>query len=119
MYLLCLMKQAGRGLGTFFIITTTVQAGIPLWSFSPIGSPVVTVSATGTAAVSYTVINNSRQPHQLVLLPKTPNGISQTGGPCILAAKSPTNPNPTCTLNLSINGSALPADNVSGGPVLC
>lgn len=37
----------------------------------------------------------------------------------MLAGNSPTNPNPTCTLNLSINGSALPANTVSGGPVLC
>lgn len=114
-----LMNQTGLGLSTFCMITTTVYAGSPLWSFSPIGSPVVAVSATGTATVSYTVTNNSKKPHRLVLSAKTPTGISQTGGPCVLEAKSPANPNPTCTLILSINGSALPANNLSGGPSLC
>lgn len=37
----------------------------------------------------------------------------------MLAGISPANPNPTCTLTLSINGSALPENNLSGGPVLC
>lgn len=98
---------------------STVQAGVQVWSFSPNGSPAVSVSALDTATVSYTVTNNSRKPHRLVLSSKTPAGISQTGGPCVLAAKSPTTPNPTCTLTLSINGSALPANNLSGGPSLC
>ena len=114
----CLAKQ-GLGLSAFCIITTTVHAGMPVWSFSPNGSPQVSVSATGTAVVSYTITNNSKKPHRLVLSSKTPAGISQSGGPCVLMGKSPENPNPTCTLTLSINGSALPADNISGGPILC
>lgn len=113
------LTNQGLGLSAFFMMTTTVYAGIPVWSITPNGSPVVTVSATGTAAVSYTVTNNSKKPHRLVLSAKTPTGISQTGGPCVLAAKSPINPNPTCTLTLNINGSALPANNLSGGPSLC
>lgn len=113
------LTNQGLGLSAFCIITTTVHAGIPVWSFSPNGSPVVTVSATGTATVSYTLTNNSRKPHRLVLSSKTPAGISQPGGPCVLAAKSAANPTPTCTLTLSINGSALPANNLSGGPSLC
>lgn len=96
-----------------------VQAAMPLWSFSPNGSPVVTVSATGVATVSYTVHNNSKKPHRLVLSAKTSTGISQPGGSCVLAGKSPANPNPTCTLILSINGSALPMNTLSGGPSLC
>ncbi|RAP36641.1 hypothetical protein B1207_07500 [Legionella quinlivanii] len=108
-----------QSLSLSIFITTVVHAGIPLWSFSPNGSPVVFVSATGTATVSYTVSNNSQKPHRLVLSSDTPTGISQAGGPCVLAARSPVNPNPTCILTLSINGSALPANNVSGGPVLC
>ena len=113
------LTNQALGLSAFCIITTTVHAGIPVWSFSPNGSPAVTVSATGTATVSYTVTNNSRKPLRLVLSSKTPTGIAQPGGPCVLAAKSPANPNPTCILTLSINGSALPANNLSGGPSLC
>lgn len=107
------------GLTALCIITTTIHAGIPLWSFSPNGSPQVTISATGTATVSYTVTNNSKKPHQLMLSSKTPSGITQSGGPCVLEGKSPANPNPTCTLILSINGSALTENTVSGGPFLC
>lgn len=113
------LKNQGLGLSAFCMITTTIHAGIPAWSLSPNGSPVVNVSATGTAIISYTATNKSDKPHQLVLSKKTPTGISQQGGACILAAKSPTTPNPTCTLTLSINGSALPANTVTGGPKLC
>lgn len=114
-----LMNQTGLAISAFCMITTTAHASIPAWSVSPIGSPVVTVSATGTAAISYTVTNNSQKPHRLVLSSETPSGISQLGGPCVLAGKSKKNPSPTCTLNLRINGSALPANTVSGGPILC
>ena len=100
-------------------LMSTVQAGIPVWSFSPIGSPVVSVSATETAVVKYTVTNNSNKSHQLVLSSNTPAGISQSGGPCVLAGKSPANPSPSYTLTLSINGSTLPSNNLSGGPSLC
>jgi hypothetical protein len=113
-----LTNQILLGLSSMCLMST-VQAEIPVWSFSPIGSPVVTVSATGTATVKYTITNNSKKPHRLVLSSKTLSGISQSGGPCVLAGKSPANPAPTCTLTLSINGSALPANNLSGGPSLC
>ena len=113
-----LTNQILLGLGSMCLLST-VQAGIPVWSFSPIGSPVVSVSATGTATVQYTITNNSKKPHRLVLSSKTPAGISQSGGPCVLAGKSPANPNPICTLTLSINGSALPANSIEGGPSLC
>lgn len=116
---LYLVNQARLSFTALFIISTTTHAGTPLWSFSPNGSPVVSVSAIGTEPVSYTITNNSKKSHSLVLSSKTPAGIVQSGGPCVLAPKSPTNPNPTCILNLSINGSALPANNISGGPVLC
>ena len=113
------LANQGLGLGALFLITTTVHAAIPLWSFSPNGSPVITVSATGTATINYTLTNNSKKPHRLLLSSQTPAGISQQGGPCVLKAKSPTNPNPTCILTISVNGSALPANSVSGGPVMC
>ncbi|WP_412758144.1 hypothetical protein [Legionella bozemanae] len=57
-----LTNQILLGLSNMCLMST-VQARIPVWSFSPIGSPVVTVSATGVATVSYTVRNNSKNPH--------------------------------------------------------
>jgi hypothetical protein len=107
------------GLITFILLSNTVQAGIPAWSFSTNGSPIITVSATETATASYILSNNSKKSHRLVLATQTPAGISQTGDPCMLAAKSPANPNPTCTLTLNIDGSALPTDTIFGGPILC
>lgn len=103
----------------FYIFTTMAQAGLPMWGFTANGNPAVMVSAAGTVSISYTINNNSKKPHRLVLSSKTPTGISQSGSPCVLAAKSPSNPNPTCTLNLKIKGSALPANTISGGPYLC
>ncbi|MBA2711425.1 MAG: hypothetical protein H0U57_12645 [Tatlockia sp.] len=55
---------------------TTAQAELPVWSFSHDTTPVVAVSSTGTATMQYTIINNSYKPHQLVLSPTTPTGIS-------------------------------------------
>lgn len=110
-----LRKQTGLGLSAFCFITTA-QAGIPLWSIIPNGSPEVSVSATGTATVQYTVSNNSKKAHRLTLSAKTPKGIGQSG-PCILGPKGAMNS--TCTLTLTINGSALPSNTVSGGPILC
>jgi hypothetical protein len=118
MKLSSLMNQTLLGLSCLCLMNT-VQAQMPVWSFTPIGSPVVTVSATSVASVSYTVRNNSSKPHQLMLSSTTPSGISQLGGPCVLAARSAANPTPTCTLTLGINGSALPANNLFGGPSLC
>lgn len=69
-----------------FCFFTTAQATLPVWSFSHDTTPIVTVSATGTASVQYTISNNSFKPHQLVLSPQTPSGISQVG-PCILGPK--------------------------------
>lgn len=45
---------------TGLVLMNTAWAGIPVWSFSPIGSPVVSVSATGTEKVEYTITNNSK-----------------------------------------------------------
>ena len=106
-------------LSAFCIMAGTSHAGIPVWSFTPNGSPVVNVTNTGTATVSYTITNNSAKPHQLLRSSNSPAGITQSGGPCVLAGKSVANPTPTCTLTLNINGSQLPADNLSGGPILC
>jgi hypothetical protein len=54
-----LTNQILLGLSSMCLMST-VQAGSPLWSFSPIGSPVVSVSATETKPVKYTITNNSK-----------------------------------------------------------
>jgi hypothetical protein len=79
----------------------------------------VIISDTDVTTVRYTVHNNSKKSHRLVLSITTPVGISQSGEPCVLAAKSADNPDPTCILTLNINGHALPANILMGGPSLC
>jgi hypothetical protein len=103
-----------KGILVLLTVGSAAHAGIPVWSFTPIGSPVISVSATGTATASYTITNNSKKSHQLVLSANTPSGITQSGGACVLVGLGS-----TCTLTLNINGSALPSDNISGGPILC
>lgn len=103
-----------KGILALLTVGSAAHAGIPVWNFTPIGSPVISVSATGTATASYTITNNSKKPHQLVLSANTPSGITQSGGACVLPGLGS-----TCTLTLNINGSALPSDNVSGTPILC
>ena len=107
-----LISQLGMGFITFCFITAA-PAGIPIWSFAPVTGfpPTTMVSATGTATVKYTVSNNSSKAHKLVLKPQT--GVSQNGS-CILEHKGS-----SCTLLLTITGSALPASGLSGGPMLC
>jgi len=93
-----------------------VHAGTPLWTFTPLTPTTITVAGSDTATVRYQVTNQSRKSHTLAM--KAIPGVTQltTPGNC---------PNPfvlgyqqSCTLTLSINGSALNG-NVIGGPVVC
>ena len=93
-----------------------VYAGIPLWTFTPLTATTISVSTSGSATIQYTVTNQSRRVHTLAMRPIT--GITQNtaGGTCA---------NPfrlgglqSCTLSLTITGSALAGD-VKSGPVVC
>ncbi|MDI1351569.1 MAG: putative Ig domain-containing protein, partial [bacterium] len=66
--------------------------------------------STGIATVKYTVTNNSSKAHNLVIVPQ--RGVSQNRH-CALAPKG------SCSLILTITGSALLPSGFSGGPVLC
>ncbi|MCW8385117.1 hypothetical protein OQJ15_02235 [Fluoribacter dumoffii] len=100
------------------LLTTSVQAGKPLWTFisDPSAPPTVSLSNTDTAIIKYRVTNQSRRTHTLYMKPVI--GITQviSGTTC---------PNPftlvykkSCTLALLVKGALLPG-NVSGGPVVC
>ncbi|CAM2944368.1 protein with a bacterial immunoglobulin-like domain [Legionella steigerwaltii] len=99
-----------------FLMMAVAYAGTPLWTFTPDPQfpPKVSVSSTGTATVKYTVTNKSKKKHTLVIQPQ--EGVSQTQ-PCQLEPKGSSNS--SCTLTLTITGSALPSHGISGGPVLC
>lgn len=98
------------------IAISLAQAGVPLYSFTPLTSTSLIVAANGTATVKYQITNQSKKVHTLVM--KTIPGITQvtTTGNCphpfVLGY------NQSCILNLAINGHAL-IGNTEGGPIIC
>jgi hypothetical protein len=103
------------GIIAFFLLSST-QAGIPLWTFTPLTATTISVAANGSATIQYSVTNQSRRSHTLVMQSIT--GITQitTAGNC-------SNPFTlsylqSCTLTLQVTGSALQG-NVVGGPIVC
>lgn len=88
------------------------QAGVPVWTIEPVAGfpPSVTVRATETATILYTLTNQSYKPHLLQMRPI--QGITPSGCTTSLAYHQ------SCTLTLSVSGSGLAGD-VMGGPVIC
>jgi hypothetical protein len=95
-------------------ISTASFAGSPLWTFTPTTATSVIFPVNLTSSIVYTVANQSSRSHQLVIKPIP--GVTQVGS-CILAPKGQSGD--TCTLNLSVIGSPLPATGISGGPSVC
>ncbi|MGL6029299.1 MAG: hypothetical protein ACRC0M_05905 [Legionella sp.] len=97
-------------------VMALVHAGTPLWTYTPLTQTTITVTANDTATVRYQVTNQSRKTHTLTM--KSIPGVTQitTSGNCptpfVLGYQQ------SCTLNLSINGSALNG-HVLGGPIVC
>ncbi len=107
----CLLSKVILGV-LAFLIMSTVQAGTPVWTLTPDAGfpPTITIAQNDTATIKYTVTNQSHKPHTLQMEPIqgiTPSGCTSTLGD-----------HQSCTLTLSVNGSALEGD-VIGGPVLC
>ena len=96
-------------LGMFFLMSSA-QAGNPLWTFSPLTPTTVSVPTGSTATIEYKVTNQSRKTHTLRMKPIV--GVIPSGCTTSLGYHQ------SCTLSLSINGSALKG-NIVGGPVLC
>ncbi|MCC5792380.1 MAG: DUF1566 domain-containing protein [Legionellaceae bacterium] len=98
------------------LLWATAQATAPLWTIVPAtgNHPTQTVPENDIATVQYVVQNQSSKPKTLVMqaLP----GITQATA-CQLAPRGQAGS--SCTLNLTITGSALPPDGVHGGPALC
>lgn len=94
----------------------TAEAGAPLWTFTPLTNTQITVDASSTATVQYTVTNQARRSNTLTMT--SIPGISQTttagncGNPFTLGYQE------SCTLTLEVTGSAL-TGNVVGGPKVC
>ncbi len=99
--------------GVFFL---SGAKATPVWTFTPLTNTQVTVDASSTATIQYTVTNQSRLPHTLTMTDIP--GVSRTttagncGNPLTLGYQE------SCTLTLVVTGSEL-SGNVVGGPVLC
>lgn len=103
----------------FFIscfLLATAQASTPLWTIVPTSgsNPTQTVAENRTASVQYQIQNQSPKSKRLVMLALP--GIGKTA-PCVLAPRGQAGS--SCTLNLSISGSALPREGIHHGPTLC
>ncbi|MDI9819398.1 MULTISPECIES: DUF1566 domain-containing protein [unclassified Legionella] len=99
-----------------WLMVSMAHAGGPLWTITPApgSNPTQTVPENRTATIQYIIQNQSQKPKKLVI--QTMPGIVQTTS-CQLAPKGQVNS--SCTLNLSITGSALPKDGIHGGPRVC
>lgn len=102
-------------IGIVVLIALTMgisYAGSPVWTFTPDANfpPAVTVGKTNTATIQYTVTNQSRRTHQLIMRPI--KGITSSG------CTSPLTYHQSCTLTLQVNGNEL-SGSVVGGPILC
>ena len=99
-------------------IMTTVQAGKPLWTFSPLTPTSLSVPTNTNAWIQYRVTNQSMKPHILVMKPirgitQIVQGVGLCGSTFALPAKDT-----YCILSLQINGNQL-TDKISTGPVVC
>lgn len=92
------------------MLMASVQAGIPVWTYSAPNPAQVTVSAGSSATVQYTVTNQSTRTKNLIL--KATPGLSAS--PCYLAGKGS-----SCTVTLTVNGSQIPEQGLHAGPIMC
>ncbi len=100
----------------FFFIITSLQAGKPLWTFVPLTPTTVSVPINGATTIKYTVTNQSRKTHTLVMTPIA--GITQDISSSNCLAPFVLGYQKSCTLVLKINGAAINS-NIAGGPVVC
>ena len=92
-------------IGFWAMLTLTLgYAGTPLWTFAPVAEypAKLSIGPTGQATVQYIVTNQSNKPHLLRMAPIA--GIAPSG--CVARLE----PHQSCTLSLSVTGSALAGD---------
>lgn len=95
---------------TGLLVITQAHTASPIWTYSAPNPATTTISPGGTGTVQYTVTNQSNLSKNLIL--QTTPGLSASS--CYLATKGS-----TCTLTLTVNGSAVPREGIHTGPVLC
>lgn len=91
---------------------TSAQAHVPVWTFDtvPAFPPSISLTALQNATVQYKITNHDVESHTLRMRPIT--GIAPSGCTATLGYME------SCSLSLSVTGSALKAS-VNGGPQMC
>lgn len=104
------------GLGALCLFNA-VEAGKPLWVFTPLTATTLSVPSNATATVQYQITNQSTKIHTLTMqsiqgITQLTTGLGVCGNPFILTGKA------SCTLSLQVNGSQL-THSISDGPSVC
>ncbi len=109
------IRQLSMGLSALSVFST-VYAASPLWIFTinQTYPPQISINATQTGIVIYTVQNQSHKAKWLVIKPIP--GVTQSF-PCRLTPYG--QPGSSCSLVLAVTGNALPIEGVHTGPILC
>lgn len=102
-------------LATPFSFASAHAAG-PVWTFTPLTATTLSIASTATATVQYTLTNQSKKTHTLVLTPVA--GLTQNTAPGNCAAPAVLAYGQSCTLTINIAGSEL-SGNLVGGPEVC
>ncbi|MDI1351308.1 MAG: M28 family peptidase [bacterium] len=101
-------------LGMF--IASSCNAVKPLWTFTPSTPTTHTLLATQSVIVNYTIKNESKRTHTLIMQPIS--GARQLFNSKTCAASFKLNYQDSCTLSLFIDGSRLERD-IKQGPIVC
>lgn len=101
-----------------WIVTSVVEAGTPLWTFTPLTPTTISVASNTSATIKYRIINQSSRPHTLVMTPM--QGIAQITigtGVCGNTFTLPSKGS-SCILSLQAIGTLL-AQVTNNGPIVC
>lgn len=104
------------GLLAVFCVTTG-QAGVPLWTFTPLTATSISIGSNETATIQYRVTNQSEKSHTLVMTPIA--GITPTTtGPTPCETFTLPTRGSSCILSLQVNGGLL-THSITDGPDVC
>ncbi|KTC83436.1 NHL repeat protein [Legionella cincinnatiensis] len=111
------MNKIFGGLLTFFSISMAMAStASPLWTFVPLTDTTLTIIGNSKQTVKYTVTNQSKRTHSLVMTPIP--GISQITSPGYCPNVFTLGYKQSCILGLYVDGSELKS-NIVSGPQVC
>lgn len=112
------VSKARAGKLAALLAASSTAVAQPMVTFEPLTPTSIAVPSNATGTVAYLVRNNTVVPRQLEMVP-IPGVWQLDQGPGRCTAAVPVPAGGDCVLELLLQGSALPAAGVSGGPVMC